>query len=373
MLLVQKTFHQFGEDNASQMAAAITYYVLFAVVPLTIFVLSVATVTLDEEQKNDVITSVEDYLNVVPEDVMITVDGATASSIEAEYGASAVAEIEMELETINADSNRAERAALAVEIEGGEPVEVSGYTLEPEQLVVESESAVADAIDRLTDASGPLGLFGFIVMAFSASIAFGAIRRSLNFVWGVPHRPFAQQRTMEISMLVGLVVLLGASIAVSTIVRLLAEESGNPQSPLSGAGSLFWFVIGFVVPWLLTFGLVLSAYWFVPNAKNSFFDVWFAAVPASLAIEILKFGYGIYVINFSSYGAVYGALGGILLFMFFVWLSSYIFLMGAELASEYPKVMRGDYNEEASRPENNRPLPEMILRGLRGLFFSERD
>lgn len=373
LLLVQKTWYEFGDDNASQMAAAITYYVLFAVVPLMIFLLSIATVALDEERKNDVTAAVEDYLNIVPEDVSISVAGDTKDSIETAYGADALGEIEAELEAINADANRSDRTALAQQIEAGEAVEVSGYALQPEQLTVKSKSAVGEAIDRFSGASGTLGVIGFIVTAFSASIAFTAIRRSLNFVWGVPHRPFGQQRLMELSMLLGVVALFGASIAATTIVQLLAGASESSQNPLSGVGSFLWFATGFLLPWALTFLLVLLAYWFVPNAKSSFFDVWFAAVLASLAIEVLKFGYAIYVINFNSYGAVYGALGGMLLFMFFVWISSYIFLMGAELASEYPKVMRGDYADDGSLSTGRFSLRDMAVRVIRSFFFAGAD
>ncbi len=373
LLLARKTWYEFGDDNASQMAAAITYYVLFAVVPLMIFLLSVATVALDEERKNDVIAAVEDYLNIVPEDVSISVAGDTKSSIGTVYGADALAGIKAELEAINADANSSDRTALVQQIEAGEAVEVSGYALQPEQLTVQSESAVGEAMDRASGASGALGVIGFIVTAFSASIAFSAIRRSLNFVWGAPHRPFVQQRLMELSMLFGVVVLFGASIAVTTSVQLLAAASESSQNPLSGAGSLFWFATGFLLPWALTFILVLLAYWFVPNAKSSFFDVWFAAVLASLAIEVLKFGYAIYATNYSSYGAVYGALGGILLFMFFVWISSYIFLMGAELASEYPRVMRGDYADENSQTTAPLSLRDTVVRFIKSFFFAGSD
>ena len=374
LLLVGKTVYEFGEDNASQMAAAITYYVLFALVPLTMVILSIATFTLNEEQKSDVTAAIEDYLNVVPEDLSISLSGDATSSIETAYGADAVAEIEGELQAINADANRADRAALAEQIETGETVEVAGYSLQPEQLTVQSDSAVAEAMDSISAASGALGVVGFIVTAIGASIAFTAIRRSLNFVWGVPHRPFVQQRLMELSMLVGLVALLGASIAATTIVRLLAEASDSPQNPLAEVGSFFWFAAGFLIPWALTLILMLLAYWFVPNAKNSFSDVWLAAVLASLAIQILIFGYAIYVTNFGSYGAVYGALGGVLLFMFFVWLSSYVFLMGAELASEYPKVMRGDYAGEGSIPNTGQfSLGETAVRVIKSFFVTGDD
>ena len=373
LLLARKTWYEFGDDNASQMAAAITYYVLFAVVPLMIFLLSVATVALDEERKNDVIAAVEDYLNIVPEDVSISVAGDTKSSIGTVYGADALAGIEAELEAINADANSSDRTALAQQIEAGEAIEVSGYALQPEQLTVQSESVVGLAIGRISRASGALGVIGFIVAAFSASIAFAAIRRSLNFVWGAPHRPFVQQRLMELSMLFGVVVLFGASIVATTTVQLLAGATESSQNPLTGVGSFFWFATGFLLPWALTFLLVLLAYWFVPNAKSSFFDVWFAAVLASLAIEALKFGYAIYVTNFNSYGAVYGALGGTLLFMFFVWTSSYIFLMGAELASEYPRVVRGDYADESSQTTAPLSLRDSVVRFIKSFFFAGSD
>lgn len=373
LLLVRKTWHEFGEDNASQMAAAITYYALFAVAPLTIFVLSVTTIVLGEEDKDAVTSAIEDYLDIVPEHVTISVTEDATSSLEDLYGRDGVSAIEARLEAINGDPNRGDREALAQQIDSGEAPEVAGYTLLPDQLAVKSESVVRDTIDEISASSGALGLTGFIFTAFSASIAFSAIRRSLNFVWGVPHRPFVQQRLMELSMLVGLVVLLGASIAAITIVRLLSEASGSSQNPLSGVSGLFWFVTGFLVPWMLSFVLILLAYWFVPNAKNSFWDVWLASVLASLCFHILLYGYSIYVANFSSYEVVYGALGGVLLFMLLVWLSSWVFLMGAELASEYAKVKRGDYADEESLPIEPFSLRETLLGVVRSFFVADRD
>ena len=88
-------------------------------------------------------------------------------------------------------------------------------------------------------------------------------------------------------------------------------------------------------------------------------------------IETLKYGYGVYVVNFSNYGAAYGALGGVLLFMFFVWLSSYIFLIGAEVASEYANVMEADYSDDEPAEAEGLGLRETIAQAIRGLFFAE--
>jgi hypothetical protein len=59
--------------------------------------------------------------------------------------------------------------------------------------------------------------------------------------------------------------------------------------------------------------------------------------------------------------------------MFFTYLVAYTFLLGAEVAVEYPRALRGDYDEAEGQPEDRRGLVERILRGVRGLFLAKRD
>lgn len=375
MKLVQlglKAWEEFGKDNASQMSAAIAYYVLFAVVPLTIFLVSVVNVVVPNESRDNATEWIEDFLNVNPQDVSIALADDAASSIELQYGADALGDVEREITAISDSDERAqERISLANMVEAQEPVAVAGYRLEADDLVVRSDSFISETMQSAAAAAVPLGVIGFVLMAFSASIAFSAIRRSLNFVWHAPHRPFAQQRIMELSMLIGLIVLLGGSVAATTITQVIRELNEGAQNPITSNSGVLWLAIGYVLPWVLTFALLLCAYRFVPNAPTSFGDVWLGAALASLAIETLKYGYGVYVVNFSNYGAAYGALGGVLLFMFFVWLSSYIFLIGAEVASEYANVMRADYSDDEPAEAEGLGLRETIAQAIRGLFFAE--
>jgi membrane protein len=46
---------------------------------------------------------------------------------------------------------------------------------------------------------------------------------------------------------------------------------------------------------------------------------------------IATYAFGIYVQNFGNYQAVYGALGAIIVFLIWLYLSAYILLLGAEL------------------------------------------
>jgi YihY family inner membrane protein len=374
ILLATKTWEQFGKDNCSQMAAAITYHLLFAVVPLTIFLVSVASVVLPDDARADATERVEDFLNVRPDDVTITLQSDATDNIGGRYGADALPEIEQALDDLNSSDGRmGERAALAEMVDTGGSISVAGYELTPDEVEVRSASFIGEIMEQAADAAVPLGIFGFFALAFSASIAFSAIRRSLNFVWKVPHRPFAQQRLLELMMLMGLVLLLGASVAATAAVQILQELSDASPNPIAAADGVFWFVLGYVLPWAFTFVLVLIAYRFVPNAPGAIGDMWLGALLASGGIEVLKYGYGVYVANFASYGAAYGALGGVLLFMFFGWLSSYIFLMGAEFAATYPKVMGGEYAREEGRPSQSKSILETLVAGVRGLFVSPKD
>lgn len=372
LLLARKSWGEFGKDNASQMAAAITYYVLFAIVPLTMFLVSMVQVVVPDESQDDVTESIEAFLNVNPEDVSIVLADDAKSTIEAQSGTEVLATVERELAAMSESDERAEELAVLADMaDGQEPITIAGYQLDPGDLEVRSESLISDTVEGAARATVPLGVVGFVLLALSATIAFSAIRRSLNFIWKVPHRPLAQQRIMELSMLIGLVVLLGASVAATTITQLIRELNEGTQNPISESGVL-WLAFGYLLPWALTFALVLLAYRFVPNAPTSFRDVCLGAFLASLAIETLKYGYSVYVVNFSSYGApAYGALTGVLLFMFFIWLASYTFLLGAELASEYPKVMRAAPSIDDSGPAETRSLPGTIIAAIRGLFVAK--
>ena len=99
-------------------------------------------------------------------------------------------------------------------------------------------------------------------------------------------------------------------------------------------------------PSFFTFMVVLLMYRYVPDGKWTCRDGWPGAVLATVLFELLKNLFALYITNLSSNTGAYGALGGILLFLLWTYLTSNILLIGAELAAEYPRVLRGDYDEQ---------------------------
>jgi YihY family inner membrane protein len=144
-------------------------------------------------------------------------------------------------------------------------------------------------------------------------------------------------------MLAGLGILVLASILGTAAIRVLRELSDEALGPVSDGSGFFWSILPLIVPALFTFPAFLLLYRYVPSAHTRISGVWPGALLATVAFELLKNLYALYVAKFNNYDVVYGALGGILLFMLYAYLTANIILIGAELAAEYPRVMRGDY------------------------------
>jgi YihY family inner membrane protein len=374
-LLAQRTWSEFTADNCSQMAAAISYHALFATVPLTMFIISVVGMLAGTSAVQERITEeVTDYLRVSGADVTIALDPSATEELAAQYGPEAVAEIEAELEALNASEERAEeRQHISETVSEGGTVQIAGYSLTDDELEIQADNLVAETLRGVVEASPPLSIVSFLILAYAATGLLGVVRRSLNFVWDVDVRhPFVQAKLIDLAMLftvLVLIVLFLASLAATAALRAWLETGKTPFGYLP---DVVGWLFAILLPWLISFLFCYLAFRFVPRVAHVNREVWPGAALVATGLELLKQGYAIYVANFSSYDVVYGALGGVLLFMLFVYLAAFVFLLGAELAAEYPRVMRLPASELETPDAEPKSLRQSVVDGIRGLFFTRR-
>ena len=366
-LLIRRTVQEYGDDNCSHMAAAISYYVLFSIIPLAIFTVSIfGLVVRDADLQQDVADEIVDFINV---EAGAPVFESDEQAIQARYGTAALPEVEQALERLS----DAEAEQLAAELNAGDTVVLAGRMLSSDELTVRSDNAVTDVIKGVSGVSAPLTLIGLVGMAWAASAMFGAIRKSLNIAWDTDtRRPVVQQKLIDLGMVLGLGVLMGLSVAGTATLRTLQALSDDKLGPLSEGTGFFWSVLPLFLPAFFTFMVFLLMYRYVPNVKSPFRDVWPGAVLATVLFELLKNLFALYITKRGSNSGAYGALGGILLFLLWTYLTSNILLIGAELAAEYPRVLRGDYDEQEAS-SGGPPLRETVRKAVRGLFLPQRD
>jgi YihY family inner membrane protein len=363
--LFKRTFQEYSADNCSHMAAAISYYVIFSVVPLTVFLLSIfGFVVRSESVREDVSKSIVDFVGIEAGNRTLEPNVAVLAK---EFDATTVQRIEAALNSLSS----AEQEQLAARLEDqGQPVQVAGHLLGPNELKVRSDNIVANTLRGVSNVSAPLTIVGLIGLAWSASAMFGAIRKSINIAWDVSqHRPVVQQKLIDISMVLALGLFLLFSVSTTGALRALRQLSDKNLGPLSEGTSVFWDVVPFILPAVFSFIMFAFVYRYIPRAQTRFRHIWPGALLATVLFEIMKNGFAIYIANFSNYDLAYGALGGVLIFMLWTYISANILLLGAEMASEYPRVLRGDYDVPADKAAAaKRGIVQTGLRAAKGLF-----
>jgi membrane protein len=238
---------------------------------------------------------------------------------------------------------------------------------------VKSDNIVTNTLRGVSNVSGALTIVGLVGMAWSASAMFGAIRKSINIAWDLEkHRPVVQQKLIDLGMVLALALFLLLSVITTGALRTLRQLSDENLGPISESTSVFWDIVPFILPAVFSFIMFAFLYRYVPAAKTEFRYIWPGALLATVLFEIMKNGFALYVANFSNYDLAYGALGGVLIFLLWTYITSNILLLGAEMASEYPRVLRGEYEAPAEKPAApKRGLTQTGLKAVKGLFVRE--
>lgn len=245
--------------------------------------------------------------------------------------------------------------------------DVIDYLLRELPIQESGRSDIDQVIDGVVDNSGTLGLIGLGVLLFTSSALISAARNSVNVVFGgEERRGFLRGKGLDILLVLGFGLLFALSFAATLLLRLDLELGGGIGDAIDGAvrtTNLFLpFTIGAAVFALL--------YTVLPVERPALRDIWPGVVFAALGYELLKYGFSVYLEQFANYSAVYGSLGAVIAFMFFVYLAALVFLLGAEMAAAWPDVRAGKRDPDPDGEDV--PFKQKLVDWLRSLFRSAR-
>ena len=203
-------------------------------------------------------------------------------------------------------------------------------------LPEDAAALIGDQLKAMTetpDAAKGWSLVVAIALAiYGASKGSGAIVTALNIAYEVKEsRGFIKSTILSLAMTVGALVVL--VIAAAGISLMGWVETFFPGFP-AWAHSLFKIAFWAIAVVAVGFGLA-ATYRYAPNRPDA---PWVWISPGSAAATLLwlvaSLGFGLYVTRFGNYNATYGSLGGVVVFLTWLYLSAYIVLIGGELNSE---------------------------------------
>src|SRR4051812_16411094 len=215
-----------------------------------------------------------------------------------------------------------------------------------------------NAIKNLQKSQGAAGIMvivGLALALWSASGYVAAFMRASNSIYDVEEgRPIWKTApTRFLTTLVLLLMLAAVAVAV-TFTGPLAKEAGGVLG-LSDQAITVWNIAKWPVILLVVITMFAILYWAAPNVKHPKFR-WISpgGVVGVLLWLLASAAFAFYVASFASYNKTYGALGGVIVFLTWLWISNIAILLGAEFNAELERSRQ----IEAGHPADREPFLE---------------
>src|SRR5215468_5148941 len=178
---------------------------------------------------------------------------------------------------------------------------------------------------------------GVAGIAMTGVLLLVTVEDQLNLIWRVTApRPWVQRLLAYWTLITLGPLLIGVSLSLSTYFEIAARQAGFGQEAMAWLASSWLHGLARAVPALLEFIALTLLYCLIPNCAVRWRDGALGAMIATLAIEILKVGFSIYIGATSFYSTVYGALAVIPIFLLWMYISWMAVLVGAVVAAALP-------------------------------------
>lgn len=278
-------------DRAGEMAAALTYRTIFSLIPLLVTALLVFQAFRGlEEVRSDIEPVIYKFLGV-----------------GFEYGPP-VDDYKNEYAVTPPDTAPQEKKKEA-----------------DEQVMLRVDQFLTNLTTQVAGLNfGSIGAVGFILFIWAAIDLVVTLELSFNRVFNSPEgRPWSRRIPIYWAVMTLGPVLIWLSLSVGGRIVGAAEQVPVLGTIVNWASGLF----ALAASWLLLFLL----YKLMPNTTVNVKSALAGAFVAAVLWELGKFGFGLYVSKAIPYAKIYGALGLIPLFLFWVYITWVIVLFGLEL------------------------------------------
>ena len=207
--------------------------------------------------------------------------------------------------------------------------EVIAYVETFVPITGEMQSTIFDTIAGVVKARGQASVLAFLMLIWAAMGFFATLIRAANQAWGVEvsnwwRLPFKS---------LGFLVILIISVLLAVAVPVLLKMAKAWLFPVHDFSSWVYILGSFFIPLLVVFLSLSLFYRLAPRRPTRFAEVWIAALCATALLQAAESLFVIYLKNFATLNAVYGAFGGIMALLLWIYLSGCIFIFGACLCA----------------------------------------
>lgn len=203
----------------------------------------------------------------------------------------------------------------------------------------------AAAVEALLQAASEHGGGAFSAAVSIATLILGAtsilaqLRKNLDRIWGVPPNPARAWWTLVGPRLAGfgLVLAIGLLLLMSLAASAAVSALGTLWASFFPGAGVVLRVLELVLSLALAAAMFALIYKILPSLRIAWHDVWFGALVTSALFWVGKWLIGLYIAK-SAVASPFGAAGTLVVVMVWVYYSSQVFFLGAEIARAYSEM-----------------------------------
>jgi membrane protein len=200
---------------------------------------------------------------------------------------------------------------------------------------------VTEQLDAMNRTSVQLGVAGALALLWASLGVFGAITSAVNEAWGVErNRSFWKHRMVSFLMLVaGGGVMIVALLLVGAVEVAQASGFGIMLARFGWLAVLRTLTLDYLATLLLILAIGLVFY-YIPNAKTRFRDVWVGAALTGMLWRLAFDGFAWYIARNQSLTLIHGSIAAVVVFLLWVYVSAIILMYGVEFTAAYARLRR---------------------------------
>jgi membrane protein len=218
----------------------------------------------------------------------------------------------------------------------------------------QAKQVITDQVTALASQRSTLGiglLISLAIALWSASAAVSNLLTAINVAYDEEEkRGFVRKRLLSLGLTLGAIVFMVIMLGIVAVLPPLLKA-------VFGTGALRWIfqILGWLVLVVLVAGALATLYRIGPD-RDAPRMVWVSAgaIVATVVWLAASIGFSIYSSTFGNYAKTYGVFAGIVVLLFWLWLSMFAVLLGAEINAESEQQTIKDTTKGEEKPLGKR-------------------